>query len=141
MFIYKHDYAYIFSTKTEIKYAGIFLAMTGLLIIALSILKYGVPDFTGLAAFVNTKSNNIEPVLNTGGMNSIVRHPIYTGIILALVGLFFVIPTQMTVAGVLISFIYLEIGIGLEERKLENEFGDSYRQYKLKVKKVIPFLY
>ncbi|MCX6199237.1 MAG: isoprenylcysteine carboxylmethyltransferase family protein [Bacteroidetes bacterium] len=142
LFIYKHDYTYIFSSVVPIKYGGIFLAIAGLFIIALSILKYGFTDFTGLSAFVNTKrSNNTEPVLNTGGMNSIVRHPIYTGIIVALIGLALIIPTQMTAAGVFISFIYLEIGIGLEEKKLEKEFGDSYRHYKLKVKKVIPFLY
>jgi len=142
LFVCKHDYSYIFLPQAEVKNAGIFLAATGLLVIIWSILRYGFVDFTGLNAIVNTNHQSVaKPVLNTSGVNSIVRHPIYTGVIMAFLGLILIIPTPMTAAGILISFIYLEIGIRLEEEKLENEFGESYRQYKLKVKKVIPFLY
>ncbi len=142
LFIYKHEHNYIFPPQLELNYLGSAFALTGLMIIALSILKYGFADFTGLNIFTKTESvDNTTPILNISGMNAFVRHPIYSGIILALLGLVLIIPTQMTLAGVFISIVYLEVGIRLEEKKLENEFGDSYRKYKLKVKKVIPFLY
>ena len=41
---------------------------------------------------------------------------------------------------VLIITVYVLIGIKYEERKLLVEFGDSYRDYQLKVPKLIPHL-
>ena len=144
-FIYKHEYNYLFSQSPGLTCAGYISAAAGLLIISLSIIKYGFMEFSGLNAFTsaNKRQNaeNLKPELNTGGMNSVVRHPIYSGILLALVGLFLCLPTQMTLAGILVSLVYLEIGIRLEERKLEKEFSNSYNEYKKKVKKVIPWLY
>ena len=99
-------------------------------------------EFSGLNSFTKKQnSKNPNPELNTGGMNAFVRHPIYSGILLALIGLLLCLPTQMTVAGILVSLLYLEIGIRLEEKKLEAEFEGSYNEYKKKVKKVIPWLY
>jgi len=86
-------------------------------------------------------AKNPNPELNTGGMNAFVRHPIYSGILLGMIGLLLCLPTQMTVAGILVSLVYLEIGIRLEEKKLEKEFNNSYNEYKRTVKKVIPWLY
>jgi len=125
LFIYKHSYIYLFTPMALIKYGGILLSIIGLMIVVASVIKYGVIDFTGLNAFTGSNSNSAEPVLNTAGMNSIVRHPIYTGILLALLGLFFILPTQMTLSGIIISVVYLEIGIRLEEKKLEQEFGGA----------------
>jgi len=141
-FIYRHEYNYIFSPKTSLTYIGYALAAVGLLLVSLSIIKYGFEDFFGFTAFTKIKRPEYStPELNTGGINAFVRHPIYSGILLALAGLFLCLPTQMTALGVALSLIYLEIGIRLEEIKLEKEFGPSYTQYKLKVKKVIPKLY
>jgi protein-S-isoprenylcysteine O-methyltransferase Ste14 len=47
----------------------------------------------------------------------------------------------MTLITVLISLAYLEIGIYLEEQKLVEEFGNDYKIYRQKVKKIIPFIY
>ncbi len=99
-------------------------------------------DFSGLNTITKKQNvNDAKPELNTGGMNALVRHPIYSGILLAMIGLLLCLPTQMTLAGIVVSLVYLEIGIRLEEKKLEDEFGDSYKQYKKNVKKVVPWLY
>ena len=141
-FIYRQEYYYILTPGTGSIYAGYVLAAAGLLLISLSIIKYGLGEFFGLNAFNKAQqAENATPELNTGGMNAFVRHPIYSGILLALIGLFLCLPTQMTALGVAVSLIYLEIGIRLEEIKLEKEFGGSYARYKEKVKKVIPWLY
>jgi len=141
-FIYRHEYNYIFSLSTGLTYAGYIFAALGLLIISGSIIKYGFMEFSGLNSFTEKQNRkNLKPELNTAGMNAFVRHPIYSGILLAMIGLFLCLPTKMTVAGILVSLVYLEIGIRLEERKLEEEFGYGYAKYKKKVKKVIPWLY
>ena len=123
-FIYKHEYNYLFPKSPGLTCAGYISAAIGLLIISLSIIKYGFMEFSGLNSFAKKKqiTKNLNSELNTGGMNAFVRHPIYSGILLALIGLLLCLPTQMTVAGILVSLIYLEIGIRLEERKLEDEF-------------------
>ncbi len=141
-FIYQHEYNYIITPRTGLMYTGYVMAAVGLLLISLSVIKYGFQEFVGLNALnKNQRIENAAPELNISGMNGFVRHPIYSGILLALVGLFLCLPTQMTALGIVVSLIYLEIGIRLEEIKLEKEFGSSYTQYKMKVKKVIPRLY
>ena len=141
-FIYRHEYHYLFSPSIRLTYAGYILACAGILIVLWSIIKYGFMEFSGLNTFSkNPNAGEAKHELNITGMNALVRHPIYTGILLALTGLFLCLPTQMTVTGIVVSLVYLEIGIWLEEKKLEDEFGASYQQYKMNVKKVIPWLY
>ena len=141
-FIYRQEYHYIISPSHLLTYSGYIFAAIGILIVLWSIIKYGFMDFSGLNTITKKQNvNDAKPELNTGGMNALVRHPIYSGILLAMIGLLLCLPTQMTLAGIVVSLVYLEIGIRLEEKKLEDEFGDSYNQYKKNVKKVVPWLY
>lgn len=140
-FIVKHEYDYLFTPSDTLSIIGYVLAICGVVLVAYSVLRYGAVEFTGVDAFIKPKQKTASPLLNTSGLNAVVRHPIYTGILLALAGLFLLLPTKMTLAAIVVSLVYLEIGIRLEEQKLEAEFGQAYRDYKGKVKKVIPFVY
>jgi protein-S-isoprenylcysteine O-methyltransferase Ste14 len=40
-----------------------------------------------------------------------------------------------------VTFVYLPIGVHLEEQKLISEFGDTYRHYQSRVKMLVPFVY
>jgi len=72
------------------------------------------------------------------GPYSITRHPIYTGMLLALVGMVLV---RDTVVG-LIGFAFIATGFVLklrhEERMLTEHFGDDYRVYRQEVPALIP---
>src|SRR3954467_10635092 len=72
------------------------------------------------------------------GPYTITRHPIYTGMLLALVGTVLV---RDTVAG-LIGFVLIATGFVLklrhEERMLTDHFGDDYRTYRQEVPALIP---
>lgn len=141
-FLYQHEYTFIFFPSDTSKAAGVTLLSAGVLLAAYSISRYGLLEFVGFDSITKKNTNPISNVaLNTSGLNAIVRHPIYSGILLALLGLLLMIPTFMTLAGILVSLLYLEIGIRLEEKKLIQEFGDSYLQYRKAVKKVIPYIY
>lgn len=78
--------------------------------------------------------------LVTGGPYTFVRHPIYTGIILAALG------TALTgsIAGICI-FIYATtvflFRVGKEERIMLDLFPDAYPPYQSRTKRLIPFVW
>lgn len=76
--------------------------------------------------------------LVTTGPYAFVRHPIYTGILLALVGTTLVEPTRWTV--VLVVFAYFVFAAILEERTMTKQFPNEYPGYMRRTKMLIPFL-
>jgi protein-S-isoprenylcysteine O-methyltransferase Ste14 len=119
-----------------ISYLLIFL---GILIIMGAFKNYNLKEFSGLNAWQNT--DNQRDTLKISGLNAYVRHPIYTGTLLFIVGFFFQKPSLANLLLSLIVLIYLDLGIRFEEAKLNQVFGEAYREYQKKVKKIIPFIY
>lgn len=84
-------------------------------------------------------SRKEQPDLVTTGPYAYVRHPIYTGIILAMLGsaigetLFWLIPLVFGSA----YFIY---SAKAEEKNMVQEFPDQYPAYQQRTKMLIPFL-
>ncbi len=113
---------------------GAALVLGGGLLATAAVLRFGGAGFLGLA-----------PERPTGlvrtGMHGRMRHPIYTGIILAAVGWLLMDGQPSTLVVVGITFVYLPIGIALEERKLIAAFGDDYRRYRRDVPALIPRLH
>tara|TARA_Y100001970_G_C14247935_1_gene869651 strand:- start:3402 stop:4037 length:636 start_codon:yes stop_codon:yes gene_type:complete len=80
--------------------------------------------------------------LITKGPYSIIRHPGYLGYILISIGLYTFLGSFF---GIILSFticslIYFK-RIPIEENILSKKFGDEFEKYKLKTKKIIPFIY
>lgn len=75
--------------------------------------------------------------LITGGMFSISRNPIFLGIMIANIGLFFVIPNAFTLLIVSLSTISINTQIRLEEEFLKQEFKNEYLVYSKKVSRWI----
>jgi protein-S-isoprenylcysteine O-methyltransferase Ste14 len=76
------------------------------------------------------------------GPYRLVRHPIYSGILLAAFGTFLaLLPTLQG----LICMGFLTLGLRLkslfEERILSQKFPDQYPQYRREVKALVPFIY
>jgi protein-S-isoprenylcysteine O-methyltransferase Ste14 len=113
---------------------GIVIGFSGCLIMIVCILKY-LPNLSGVK---NISTDNFTNQLMVTGMHRYIRHPLYLGTFLFLWGLFIILPYLSFLISNIIITIYTLIGIELEEKKLELEFGESYRRYKLKVPKLIP---
>jgi protein-S-isoprenylcysteine O-methyltransferase Ste14 len=80
-----------------------------------------------------------EPELVTSGPYRFVRHPIYTGLLLAILGTALVNNLLgLIVVAVLIAYFYY-CGI-IEERHLTATFPTAYPEYKRRTKMLIPFL-
>ena len=81
------------------------------------------------------------PKLEISGIHKFVRHPLYLGTFLFLIGLFLAFPLLTNLIGVSIIIIYTLIGIKIKKKKLIKLFGSSYELYKEKVPMIIPFQY
>ncbi|NEN22664.1 isoprenylcysteine carboxylmethyltransferase family protein [Cryomorpha ignava] len=87
-----------------------------------------------------TNTGESQNELVTSGLNSLVRHPLYFAVILALIALVLVLPKWKNLIFAVITFLYIIIGALLEERKLINKYGRPYIDYRERVKMLIPFL-
>jgi protein-S-isoprenylcysteine O-methyltransferase Ste14 len=72
------------------------------------------------------------------GPYALARHPIYTGLLLALAGTVIAIGYVRGVAGSLVIVIALSVKISQEERLMMQTFPDAYPTYRRRVKALIP---
>ena len=82
-----------------------------------------------------------EHELIRSGPYAHVRHPIYTGLLFALIGSAIVRGEWRGVLAVLIAFAALWRKLRLEERWMIETFGDEYRRYREHTAALIPFLF
>jgi protein-S-isoprenylcysteine O-methyltransferase Ste14 len=80
-----------------------------------------------------------EPELVTSGPYSLVRHPIYSGILAAGVGTAVALGWVWLIA-VGLAGIYFLYSARVEERYLLEQFPDAYPEYKRSTRTLVPFL-
>jgi methanethiol S-methyltransferase len=112
------------------RYLSLMLATLGVIVISRAFREYSLISFIG----VGEDSNQF----NRSGILSKIRHPIYSGTILVVIGFLLFNPTVASLVSTCCIFAYLPIGIYLEEKKLILQFGDEYRSYIKEVPALIP---
>lgn len=70
-----------------------------------------------------------------------VRHPIYTGALVAVLGTAFAIGQLRGLFAFALTFFAFWYKSGLEEKLMIENFGDTYRKYRASVKRLIPFVF
>ena len=78
--------------------------------------------------------------LITSGPYAFVRHPIYTGLLLALIGTAIAIGKWRGLIAVALVFTVLMYKLILEEKLMQVQFGDSYKKYSRQVSALIPYI-
>lgn len=81
-----------------------------------------------------------EPELVTSGPYNLVRHPIYSGILLAGVGTALALSWMWLIA-VILAAIYFIYSASVEERYMAARFPDAYPAYKRSTKMLVPFVF
>jgi protein-S-isoprenylcysteine O-methyltransferase Ste14 len=81
-----------------------------------------------------------KPQLITSGPYAFIRHPIYSGMILAMLGTTIVVTIFYIIPFVAVT-IYFFYTAKVEERDMLREFPDKYKDYKKRTKALIPFIY
>ena len=101
--------------------------------------SYDPLSFFGIRQILNFKRSdekNSAIDIKQKGLLGVVRHPMYLALIIYLwMQTFRVVDIIVNT----ILTIYVVIGTLLEEKKLINEFGESYKQYQKRVPMLIPF--
>jgi protein-S-isoprenylcysteine O-methyltransferase Ste14 len=117
-----------------IRYLGLVICVVGSVIRIAAIFALG-HRFSGVVA--------IQPdhKLKTDGIYKDVRHPSYTGLLLSMIGWVLVFRSAIGLVLNVPLFFLLLSRITDEEKFLESEFGDEYRAYRERTKRLLPFVY
>lgn len=111
--------------------------------IALWVLGLGVAIWARLYIGRNwgmPMTERVDPELVTTGPYRYVRHPIYSGVILALVGTALAVGLYWLIAAVGVS-VYFIYSATVEEHNLVREFPATYPAYRNSTKMLIPFIF
>lgn len=114
--------------------AGI-LVIGGFVIMVICIWKYFL-DLSGLGVILRPDLPPLE--LQTDGLHAYVRHPLYTGTIFFIWGVFLGYPYMNNLISAICLTVYTLIGIYFEEKKLVEAYGDRYREYQSRVPMLLP---
>ncbi|MBA4240585.1 MAG: isoprenylcysteine carboxylmethyltransferase family protein [Sphingobacteriaceae bacterium] len=115
--------SYVFQTPPIIKYVGAIVSILGFLIVVIAILQLN----KNLTPFPTPKENGV--LINTG-LYKYVRHPIYSGIFLAAIGIAFYMGSYWQLA---ISFILL-ILFYYKSKYEESLLIEKYQEYENYIK-------
>jgi protein-S-isoprenylcysteine O-methyltransferase Ste14 len=74
------------------------------------------------------------------GPYTLVRHPIYTGLLLALLGVAIIVGQVRGLLGVGVLALAYWLKLRMEERFMLEQFGADYRRYQERVKALIPYV-
>jgi len=118
-----------------LKTMGVIVIIAGVILTYLSFKNYNIKEFIGISAeSTDTLQNNLV----VEGLHRFVRHPVYLATLLIFIGYFIYSPNWISTIYFSVTFLYLHIGISLEEKKLILKFGNSYIIYKNEVPKLFP---
>ncbi len=79
--------------------------------------------------------------LMTRGPYRICRNPMLLGVFIYYIGVVIIIWAWQALAVFIAYFCVMMIQVNFEEKRLERDFGDEYRDYKKQTKKLIPFIW
>lgn len=85
-------------------------------------------------------SQKADPELVTSGPYRLIRHPIYTGMILAMIGTAVAVSFYWLILAALFS-AYFVYSATREERYMTERFPGAYPQYKQSTKMLVPFIF
>ena len=126
----------LFDTRLDfLSWIGLFVYLLAAIVVVMSRVNLGKQ---GTGTLVVRE----EHELITTGLYKFLRHPMYSGSLLGVIGFAFV--TQSIFISLITFVIYFWIfneRLKYEEKLLEGTFGEEYKKYKESSYRLIPFLY
>lgn len=125
----------LFHQQAFTVFMGLSLSTFGIMIIKISFSHYDLKEFLGMRQIKGDL--RVQP-MKTRGVLSVVRHPLYAGSILTILGYLIFAPTLTNLVMAFCLILYFMVGIYFEEKKLVHEFGEQYHDYRFQVPALIP---
>ncbi len=117
-----------------VRYFGLVLFFAGSILRLAAAFALG-RRFSGLVAIQS------DHQLKTDGLYRYIRHPSYTGLLAAMLGYVLIFRSAIGLLLSVLLFVLLVSRMNDEEKFLETHFGDEYRNYRLRTRRLIPFVY
>ena len=127
----------VFESSVFNEIAGWVFVLAGAVLMNFALKNYKLSEFSGTYQLKHGKDYH-PSYLNTSGMNTYVRHPLYFASLLTFFGIFLAFPNDAVLTLSAVATIYLMVGTKLEERKLVEVFGQRYLDYQKSVPMLIP---
>jgi protein-S-isoprenylcysteine O-methyltransferase Ste14 len=129
------DSNYLIQPGPWSNYLGLMLGGLGAVIVLKAFKSYDGKAFFGLSDLSG------EQRFTTEGLLKHVRHPLYSGSIVLLLGFLIYIPNVGNLISVSLMIVYFIIGIRFEEKKLIKQFGKDYEDYKKSTPMLVPRIF
>lgn len=123
----------VWENYREIRLFGGFTAGIGLALLKKAFTEYDTSLFLGLS-----KAEENSESFKTSGLLKYVRHPLYTATLMIFWGWFLFSNNYHNLAFCLANTLYILIGIQWEEKKLIEQYGEKYLEYRKKTPMLIP---
>lgn len=114
-----------------------FFKYIGIVLLILSLIWILIAQFQMKNSWRIGIDEDLKTELITTGLFNYSRNPIFLGILVSLIGLFFTLPTLVSLSFFLISYILIQTQIRLEEEFLLNQHDKIYLRYKAKVRRFL----
>jgi protein-S-isoprenylcysteine O-methyltransferase Ste14 len=102
----------------------------------------GITGILALSKFGTIPSLRKKSDLKTSGIYNVIRHPISSGTLSAVLGWTILFKSIISIIYYPLICLFYLVGTILEEKGLIEEYGDEYINYKKKVtKRFIPFIF
>jgi len=137
VFMYQSSlpFVYLYKMTALITLLGLSLASVGVMVVIASFKYYDAGEFLGLRQL---KGGGEDHTFISRGLLRYIRHPLYSGSILFLIGYFLISPHIPNLVSALCMILYFVVGARFEEKKLVNAFGEDYLRYKMTTPAFIP---
>jgi protein-S-isoprenylcysteine O-methyltransferase Ste14 len=135
--LYSFGNRFYFYTSAIVFLENYYLQIVGLIIIHVSLFWIMIAQYQMSTSWRIGIDEVNKTALKTSGIFGISRNPIFVGMMLSVLGVFFILPNALTFFLTLCTYFIIQIQIRLEEAFLEKQHGESYLDYKQKVRRLI----
>jgi protein-S-isoprenylcysteine O-methyltransferase Ste14 len=132
LLIRNHDLASLHQTTGAVAFTGCVLCVSGTAFMLWA--RYSLGKNWGMPMTLR-----VDPELVTLGPYAFVRHPIYTGMFVTMIGTTLVVPLYFVLA--LFSSVYFTVSALREEKDMLAKFPERYGAYRQRTKMFFPFLF
>ena len=122
----------------------IVLVAFGAIGIALSIWSIVYMKLVGKGNPMDAFNHEVAPrtsVLMTDGPYKICRNPMLLGVFIYYLGLVIFLHSWQAILIFVLYFAIMMVQVSKEEKRLEQDFGEAYTEYKKSTKKLIPYIW